>query len=347
MIVKNGHFDTPSDLTGPDSLFGREAPLVLEVGFGDGQFLSHLGRMHPEWNLLGAEISLGSVWRTYRRMKRDGIEHVRLYKGNAGFIVRDVVAKGALSRVYVNFPDPWPRKKQWKNRLLQPDFFRTLQSRLAAGGRLELTTDHPGYFEYALEAAARSTCFTTEQGTPPEAALQTKYARKWLDQGKPIFHARFHPDPIPAATSSVPTPVRAAAPGGAAARYDAPLLLKIPMQHALLSGRLPAHLTFEKQVQAFSGGHVIILEVFRKITASGTGPPNENDQDSLLFKVVTEEPDLRQELLIQAWQRDEDAVHVSLQGFGEPLSTPAVREAVRAVTLWLETQGLSVQKAWI
>jgi len=344
VIVKNGHFNTPTDLTGAAGLFGRAAPVVLEVGFGDGRFLSHLGRTHPEWNLLGAEISLGSVWRTYRRMKRDGIRHVRLYKGNAGFIVRDVVGHGTLSRVYVNFPDPWPRKKQWKNRLLQPDFFRTLHARLAAGGHLELTTDHPGYFEYALVSAARSECFSAQEGAPPEAALQTKYAQKWLGQGKPIFHAKFRP--IEGANL-------------AAAHTDAPLIQKIPMQHALLSGRLPAHPTFEKQVHAFSGGHVIMLEVFRKITAAGANAAAdpagdsasdsaaEHDQDSLLFKVVTEEPDLRQELLIQAWQRTPNTVHVSLQGFGEPLSTPAVREAVRAVTLWLETQGLAVQDAWI
>ncbi len=344
MIVKNGHFDTPTDLTGAAGLFGRAAPLVLEVGFGDGRFLSHLGRTHPEWNLLGAEISLGSVWRTYRRMKRDAIEHVRLYKGNAGFIVRDVVAPSALSRVYVNFPDPWPRKKQWKNRLLQPDFFRTLHARLAPGGHLELTTDHPGYFEYALAAAASSECFLAQEGAPPEAALQTKYAQKWLGQGKPIFHAKFRPIEHVAAGANL-----AAAHTAEAANPAAPLIQKIPMQHALLSGRLPAHPTFEKQVHAFSGGHVIMLEVFRKITAAdpATDSPAEHDQDSLLFKVVTEEPDLRQELLIQAWQRTPDAVHVSLQGFGEPLSTPAVREAVRSVTLWLETQGLAVKDAWI
>ena len=337
MIVKNGHFNTPTDLTGAAGLFGRAAPLVLEVGFGDGRFLSHLGQTHPEWNLLGAEISLGSVWRAYRRIKRDGVDNVRLYKGNAGFIVRDVIAPGALERIYVNFPDPWPRKKQWKNRLLQPEFFRILHSRLAPGGRLELTTDHPGYFEYALEAAARSGCFTAEEGTPPEAALETKYARKWLDQGKPIFHARFLPDETSSPAVDASTGAAPAVPPDTPARYDAPLIQKTPMQHALLSGRLPAHPSFEKQVHAFSGGHVILLEAFRAI----------DTQDSLLFKVVTEEPDLRQELLIQAWQREEDAVHVSLQGFGEPLSTPGVREAVRAVTLWLEGQGLAVQDTWI
>ena len=99
IILKAGELTTP---TPASALFDREGPLVLEVGFGGGHYLEHLGLTHPEWNLVGAEVSLGSVWRTYRRMKRNGISEVRLFKGNARFLVRDVFEEHALDRVFVN-----------------------------------------------------------------------------------------------------------------------------------------------------------------------------------------------------------------------------------------------------
>ncbi len=313
MILSNANFQTPTDFA---PLFEREAPLVLEVGFGDGRYLEHLQEAHPDWNLLGAEVSLGSVWRAYRRMKRCGADHVRLYKGSGRFIVRDVVPENSLRRVYVNFPDPWPRKKHHKNRLLQVPFFQILSSRLEEGGDLLLTTDHPEYFQFSVEQGRASGCFAVEEGDPPPATLRTKYAMKWLDQDKPIYHARF-------TVTSV-------------AQSPEPRNPLIPMQHVILDGSLADVGSFEKQVRAYAGGHAIILEAYRDLGGDG-----------LLFKAVSEEPDLRQELIIQAWPHENGGVLVSLQPFGNPMTTKGVREAVTAVSDWLVGQGLTVRKAWV
>ena len=312
ILIRVGQLDTPTD---PNSLFSRSAPLVLEVGFGDGRYLEHLAAAHPEWNLLGAEVSLGSVWRAYRRMKRCKIEHVRLYKGSAQFLVRDIIPEGALDRIYVNFPDPWPRKKHRKNRLLQVPFFHTVSSRLREGGSLFLTTDHAEYYAFSVEEAGASACFDVIPGSPPPATLETKYARKWREQKRDIFHAEFRCTKIAPNTPS--------------------LIKTIPMQHATMEGSLSSVGPFEKQVRPFAGGHAIILEAYRDLASDG-----------LLFKAVTEEPDLRQELLIQAWPTEE-GVLVSLQTFGDPMTTKAVREAVMAVTDWLVSQGLTLKQAWI
>lgn len=290
--------------------------MVLEVGFGDGRYLEHLSSAHPDWNLLGAEVSLGSVWRAYRRMKRCKAEHVRLYKGSGRFIVRDVMPEQSLRRVYVNFPDPWPRKKHLKNRLLQVPFFQILSSRLEPGGDLLLTTDHPEYFAFSVAEGKASGCYDVEEGDPPPATLRTKYAMKWLEQDKPIYHARF----------SVKTVIDAPEPRN----------LLIPMQHAILDGNLADVGSFEKQVRAFNGGHAIVLEAYRDLSGDG-----------LLFKAVSEEPDLRQELMIQAWPHEDGGVLVSLQPFGNPMTTKGVREAVMAVSDWLIGQGLTLRKAWV
>jgi len=313
MLVHNSDFQTPTDF---EPVFGRSAPLVLEVGFGDGRYLEHLSEAHPDWNLLGAEVSLGSVWRAYRRMKRCKAEHVRLYKGSGRFIVRDVMPEQSLRRVYVNFPDPWPRKKHLKNRLLQVPFFQILSSRLEPGGDLLLTTDHPEYFAFSVAEGKASGCFDVEEGDPPPATLRTKYAMKWLEQDKPIYHARF----------TVKTVIDAPEPRN----------LLIPMQHAILDGNLADVKSFEKQVRAFNGGHAIVLEAYRDLSGDG-----------LLFKAVSEEPDLRQELMIQAWPHEDGGVLVSLQPFGNPMTTKGVREAVMAVSDWLIGQGLTLRKAWV
>jgi len=312
VIIRPGDLRLP--LETPE-LFGRQNPLVIEVGFGDGHYLAHLARSHPEWNLLGVEVSLGSLWRAYRRVLRNEISNVRLFRGDARFIVRDVIAENTLSRIYVKFPDPWPRKKHRKRRLLRAPFFSLLSTRLEDGGVLSFTTDHAEYFDFALEEAESTGYYQITTGEPPVAALETKYARKWREMNKEIFHAEFKKT-------------------AQAASHPA-LIQKTDMHHAILEGDLSSIGSFEKQVHAFKGGHVIVLEGFRELSG-----------DSMIFKVRVEEPDLVQEILIQAWQKT-DGVFVSLQPFGDPLSTRGVREAVHAVTDWLATQGLVVKEKWI
>lgn len=300
---------------GVEALFDREAPLALEIGFGDGRFLVELDRLHPEWNKLGVEISLASVSRAFRRMHREEVGNVRLFRGHGRWLLRDFLRGGSLRRIYVNFPDPWPRRKQEENRLLQPGFFRLAAHRLQDPGELMLTTDHAEYFEFARESARESGVMTEEILAPPPETLRTKYALKWQDQERPIYHAVFRPTLRPEPSE--------------------PLTGIVPMQHALLEGDLDAVQRVEKHVRRFSGGTVIVMEAYRSLSAEG-----------LMFEVVVEEADLRQELLVKAWTK-EDGVFVALQPFGDPMGTRGCREAVRAVADVLEKQGMTVKSTWI
>lgn len=115
-------------------LFGREGPLVLEIGFGDGRFTAELARSRPDWLVLGAEVSAASVLRALRRMRREGLANVRLYHGQGPFALRNLVLPGTLDQVIVNFPDPWPKKRHQERRLLREAFFRRLSTRLKPGG---------------------------------------------------------------------------------------------------------------------------------------------------------------------------------------------------------------------
>ncbi len=312
MIIRPGQLTLPLQ---PTSVFGRSGPLVVEIGFGDGRYLAHLGHEHPDWNLFGVEVSMGSMWRAYRRMKREHISNVRLYHGDARFIVRETLPLRAVCTIYVNFPDPWPRRRNLKNRLLQAPFFELASTRLEEEGVLSLTTDHEEYFHFAITEATRTGLYQVEEGSPPEAMLHTKYALKWREQDKMIFHALFRKT--------------------GEASFQPGIMQTVEMQHAVLTGDLDSIGTFSKHVRAFDGGHVIVLEAFRELSKNG-----------LLFKVLVEEPDLRQEVLIQAWQK-KDGVYVGLQSFGDPLATKGVKEAVRAVAEWLVDQGLGLEESWI
>ncbi|UZX15729.1 tRNA (guanosine(46)-N7)-methyltransferase TrmB [Thermus sp. PS18] len=289
-------------------LFGREGPLVLEVGFGDGRFTAELAKAHPEWLILGAEVSAASVLRAYRRLKREGIGNVRLYHGQGPFALRNLVPPGSLRRVIVNFPDPWPKKRHQRKRLLQEGFFRRLSTRLMEGGDLLLTTDHEEYFRFALEEAKRSGLYRVEVKEPPEAHLRTKYALKWKEAGRTFFHAVFtkvaeDPTPWP--------PIR---------RYE--------VAHALLRGELPKELTLAKAPVAIPGGVAVFLEVAR-------------GEEGFYVLTHVEEEDLTQDLLLEV-RRSAHGLYAGVSRFGSPLITEGVKEAVRALVQELGRVGLEV-----
>ena len=310
MLIKPADLAIP---TSPETLFRRPGPLVMEVGFGDGWFLAHLARDHPVWNLFGAEVSTGSVMRAFKRLRRERITNVRLYTGHARFVVRNVIPPRALHRVYVNFPDPWPKKRHHDRRLLRTPFFRLLSTRLDDGGALWFTTDHAEYFAFALDEARATGLFAIEQRPPPPATLQTKYARKWRAQNLTIQHAVFTKT-AEADGDFVPT-----------------VETSDIMHHALLAGVLPPLESFDKQVHRFKGGHVIVLEAMRRVGDEG-----------LVFVTRIEEEDLTQDVLIEARpsRKGEDAVFVGIASFGRPLVTRGTKEAVRAVAEWLEAHGM-------
>lgn len=309
MLLRPGNLPFPLEVA---HTFGRAGPLVLEIGHGDGRFTAALAHKYPDWNLLGVEISAGSVLRALRRMNRDGIAQVRLFHGEALFALRNFVPPAGLHRVYVNFPDPWPKSRHEENRLLQRSFFEKLSTRLEPGGQLLLTTDHLGYFEFSQSEALASGLFDPAVLPPPDFHLQTKYALKWKAEGRNFYHVVF--------TQKGVNPQ----PWNPSPRFEMP--------HALLTGTLPQPQSFTKQVVPFVGGHAVFLEAFRPLEGIG-----------LIFMVHLSEENLVQQILIEA-RPAEYGVYVGLMGFGAPLASPGVKAAVAWLVTWLEAQGLGVRQ---
>ncbi|MEN8180972.1 MAG: tRNA (guanosine(46)-N7)-methyltransferase TrmB [Myxococcota bacterium] len=166
-------------------------PLVLEIGFGRGEFLFALATAGPTRAFLGVEYSAKRVLKTARRLARSELHNVRLLLAPAEDVVRDLLPSGSLEAVWVNFPDPWPKKRHHKRRLLQARFVRALAGRLRSGGALHIATDHVGYAESVaevlgaeplLENLAEPARWLPEvPGRPP-----TAYELEWRAEGRAL-----------------------------------------------------------------------------------------------------------------------------------------------------------------
>jgi len=139
--------DGPLDV---DAWFGRHAPIVLEIGSGMGETTAALASAAPEVNYLAVEVYPPGLAQLLMRAEEAGLANLRLLRGDAVDLLRDHVPPGALAEVRIFFPDPWPKKRHHKRRLVQPEFVGLVASRLSMGGRLHLATDWENYAEQML-----------------------------------------------------------------------------------------------------------------------------------------------------------------------------------------------------
>jgi tRNA (guanine-N7-)-methyltransferase len=307
------HYLRPSDFQYPDSvkrLFGNTLPLHLEVGFGGGHFWALQHELEGDVNYLGVEVSGVSVQKAISRYRASKVDNAVLTRVAAEFLIRNVLGENSLERVYLNFPDPWPKGKHEENRFVRAETFELLSKRLRDGGELWLTTDHAEYFEFALENATITQLFEINRTDPPSAALQTKYAQKWLAQGIEIQHARFKK-----LTSSHHEFAALEVFGGS-------------MPHAIITGEFPAQ-PLEKTVLKGKNHTVILLEQYARA-------------DKLVVLARVEEPDFVQEALVSVSKREDGRIVAGLETFGSPLITAGVKAAVAGVVDWLERGGMTV-----
>jgi len=130
-----------------DAVFGRIAPRVLEIGFGNGEALRYAAARDPDRDLVGIEVHAPGVGRLLNALAADDARNVRLYHHDAVEVLQHEIADGALDEVRIYFPDPWHKKRHNKRRLVNPAFAALLVSKLAPGGRLHLATDWQDYAE--------------------------------------------------------------------------------------------------------------------------------------------------------------------------------------------------------
>lgn len=171
----------PLDLT---AAFGREAPRILEIGFGMGETTARIAGENPECDYLGVEVHSPGVGALLKRAEEQALTNIRVIQHDAVEVVREMIPPGTLSGVHVFFPDPWPKKRHHKRRLLQPAFVTLLASRLRPGGYLHAATDWQEYAEHILATlsaepalANRHPGFAERPDTRPETKFEQRGRR--------------------------------------------------------------------------------------------------------------------------------------------------------------------------
>lgn len=130
-----------------DAAFGRQAPRIFEIGFGNGEALRFSAAHDPARDHIGIEVHAPGVGRLLNALAEDGGDHVRVYRHDAVEVLQHEIADGALDEIRIYFPDPWHKKRHQKRRLVSPEFAALLARKLRAGGRLHLATDWADYAE--------------------------------------------------------------------------------------------------------------------------------------------------------------------------------------------------------
>jgi len=181
----------PIDL---DRAFGRRAPKILEIGFGMGETTALIAAANPQTDYLGVEVHGPGVGALLRRIETQGLRNVRVIQHDAVEVVEQMIAPATLDGVHVFFPDPWPKKRHHKRRLLQPDFVRLLAARMKPGACLHAATDWEDYAVQMLEVLSAEPLLentATGYAPRPETRPLTKFEARGARLGHGVWDLVF------------------------------------------------------------------------------------------------------------------------------------------------------------
>ena len=174
-------------------VFGNEQPVELEIGSGKGTFLTDQAKARPEVNFFGIEWANWFYRYAADRLRRNGCLNARMVRAEALYFLKEFVRAESLAVMHVYFPDPWPKARHHKRRLVQEPFLRQAERILTPRGRLQIVTDHKGYFEENIEPVLKSSraLDVIEYNRPGSAAegefVGTNFERKYRREGRPFY----------------------------------------------------------------------------------------------------------------------------------------------------------------
>jgi tRNA (guanine-N7-)-methyltransferase len=177
-----------------DRAFGRQAPRVLEIGFGMGEATASIAQAHPEIDYVGVEVHTPGVGSLLRRLAALGLTNVRIIQHDAVEVVEHMIGDRTLDGVHVFFPDPWPKKRHHKRRLIQPAFVELLTGKLKTGAILHVATDWEDYAQHALAVlSAEPLLENTAPGYAPRPLVRplTKFEGRGLKLGHRVWDIVF------------------------------------------------------------------------------------------------------------------------------------------------------------
>jgi len=168
-------------------LFLTPQPVEVELGSGDGSFLAQYARLHPERNFLGVERLLGRARKLERKALRAGLTNLRIIRLEAGYLTQYLLPHHSVEVFHIYFPDPWPKKKHHKNRLINERFVQILAQILIPAGWVHIRTDDAGYFDWIQTAFASNTGFVRQSPPPELLQLKTDFELEFNQKGIPTL----------------------------------------------------------------------------------------------------------------------------------------------------------------
>ena len=181
-----------------DRVFGRTAPKILEIGFGMGETTADIAARHPGNDYLGIDVHTPGVGSLLKRIAENGCANVRIVRHDAVEVLEHMIAPHSLDGVHVFFPDPWPKKRHHKRRLIQPPFVALLVSRIKAGAYVHVATDWQDYAQQIIEVLSGNPLLVnTADGFAPHPAWrpQTKFESRGLRLGHRVWDVVFRAVP--------------------------------------------------------------------------------------------------------------------------------------------------------
>lgn len=170
------------------ALFERDGPVGLEIGFGSGQALLDWAEAAPDWNLLGIEVYEPGIGSLLKGMQERGIDHVRVVARDADEVLDELIPPASLAEVRIFFPDPWPKKRHHKRRLIQPAFAAKLAERMRPGGVLRLATDWQPYADWMLEVLQAEAAFENVAGEGFSERFEGRNVTRFEARGQRLGH---------------------------------------------------------------------------------------------------------------------------------------------------------------
>lgn len=186
---KNGVIDSAK-------VFGRHAPVILEIGFGMGVALLQMAKQMPENNFIGIEVHPPGIGALFAGLEKQQLQNVRVFKEDAVIVLRQTIPAESLDKVLIFFPDPWPKKRHHKRRLIQDEFIALIATKLKPGGVLHLATDWEDYAKQMMKVASAHPAFLNLAGAgnyaeKPAYRPLTRFEQRGQKLGHKIYDLLF------------------------------------------------------------------------------------------------------------------------------------------------------------
>jgi tRNA (guanine-N7-)-methyltransferase len=292
------------------ALFGRERPLILEIGFGGGTFLKHLARTYPEHNVIGIEISNRCLLNAEDMLARLRLTNARVIYSMAETALHHCFAPHTIEQVHINFPDPWFRTRHSHRRLMQRDTLDAIVNRLTPDGKLFLATDIIEYAEMSAallaETPALSNHLPTAWADQLDGRIVTKYESKARREGRACYYFAY-------SRNAIAAPI-------------VPIITEQPMPHLVFSSPLTLD-AIEAQfnldeVRPAPDTYIHFMRVWRS-------------RNMCLFELHIKEATIDQHMALTLSARADGHYTLQLSTLGHARPTEGVHQAVKALGDWL------------